>query len=129
MVTNNPVGYCPNCREQVLLTRKDIDWCLAIILLIFTAGIGFVIYLLYYYSQSENRCIHCGTVIENRLQSPYTQTTDELPYQHTPEEFQYERVEEKQVQEIETEVPRFCPFCGDKLKGGARFCANCGSKL
>jgi DNA-directed RNA polymerase subunit RPC12/RpoP len=129
MTTKNPTGYCPNCQERVLLTRKDIDWCLAIILLIFTAGIGFVIYLIYYYSQSEDRCIHCGTIIHERIQSPYSKRTEELEYQNTPEEFRYERREIRQVQEVETTATKFCPFCGEKLKGGARFCANCGSKL
>ena len=84
MTTTNPTGYCPRCQQNVLLKREEIDTCLAIILLIFTAGIGLLIYLAIYYSKAEDRCIHCGAKI-TALQSPspYTYQT-QAPAQQLP---------------------------------------------
>ena len=48
MTTTNPSGWCPRCQQNVLLTREEIDTCLAVVLLIFTAGIGLLIYLAIY---------------------------------------------------------------------------------
>ena len=31
--------------------------------------------------------------------------------------------------EARTEKDKFCPNCGEKMSGGARFCMGCGAKL
>jgi len=31
--------------------------------------------------------------------------------------------------EAKTEKDKFCPNCGEKMSGGARFCMGCGAKL
>ena len=73
MPTSNPTGFCPRCNQNVLLTRKDFDTCLAIILLIFTAGIGLIIYLAVYHSKPEDKCVHCGTqIILSQSQKSYS---------------------------------------------------------
>ena len=129
MTTTNPTGYCPHCQQSVLLTREDIDICLAIILLIFTAGIGLIIYLVIYYNRAEDRCVHCGTRInvfqtekineisfqqQNQV-NPYIYQTDST---HTPPIL-------KEVNEI-----FYCVFCGEKLENSnIKFCPKCGSKI
>ena len=123
MTTKNPTGFCPRCNQQVLLTRKDFDTCLAIILLIFT-GIGFFIYLAVYYSRKEDRCTHCGTEIntsqdrESYVYQPQaqTQTTALTPLSGISEE-------------IKGEMPNYCALCGEKLEAGIKFCPNCGSEI
>ncbi|MHA2393974.1 MAG: zinc-ribbon domain-containing protein [Promethearchaeota archaeon] len=115
MPTSNPTGFCPRCDQQVLLTRKDFDTCLAIVLLIFT-GIGFFIYLGYYYSKKEDRCVHCGTQIE--ISKPQKLIQSSL--YSTPGNIS---------EELKGELPNFCAFCGEKLSAGLKFCPNCGSKV
>jgi ribosomal protein S27AE len=121
MTTNNPTGFCPRCNRQVLLTRKDFDTCLAIILLIFTV-IGFFIYLAVYYSRKEDRCIHCGTQINiSQSQKSYAfQPQNQSSISINQENFS---------SEIRGELPKYCSLCGEKLEVGIKFCPNCGSKL
>ena len=52
-------GYCGHCQQQVSAKREEIDICLAIILAIFTVGIGLAIYLAIWHSKPINRCVHC----------------------------------------------------------------------
>ena len=124
MTTTNPTGYCPRCKQDVLLKREDIDTCLAIILLIFTAGIGLLIYLAIYYSKAEDRCIHCGAKITTfQTPSPYTYQTQpqpQPPLYSTPV---------NTSEEITGSRTNFCALCGEKLDPGIRFCPNCGSKI
>jgi hypothetical protein len=125
MTTRNPVAYCPNCKQNVLLVREDINWPLAIILLCFTVGIGLVIYLIIYYSQVEDRCIHCHTqVIAKTAQyapSPVLNTpSSQNPYQTANQNYQHS---------VKTKI-LYCPFCGEPLRDNkAQFCSNCGSKV
>ncbi|MHA2010296.1 MAG: hypothetical protein ACXABO_20905 [Promethearchaeota archaeon] len=124
MSTKNPTGFCPRCQQQVLLTRKEFDTCLAIILLIFT-GIGFLIYLAVYYGKKEDRCVHCGTQIT------ISQTQVPNAYQ-TPQEIQQSSysVTRSESEESALTAPKFCAFCGEKLEPSSiKFCPNCGGKL
>ncbi len=124
MTTKNPTGFCPRCNQEVLLTREDIDVCLAIILLIFTAGIGLIIYLVIYYSRVEDRCVHCGTKITTlKTTSPYT-------YQFQPQTQQQSYSTPVNVSgENIGSSHNFCALCGEKLDIGIKFCPNCGSKI
>jgi hypothetical protein len=124
MSSSTPIGYCPNCQQNVLLKRKDIDVCLAIILLLFTAGIGLLIYLIIYYSTEKNRCIHCGTVITAPLDQS-VQYSEKLPY--IQKEIQKEG---SPVEIITGEQAYFCPLCGEALdERDPSYCPNCGSKI
>jgi len=121
----NPVGYCPNCKQNVLLVREDINWPLAIILLFFTAGIGLIIYLIIYYNQAEDHCVHCHTQIAVSG-IPYTPspTSNTLGSQNRTQDSNqnYQQPEKTQI--------RYCPFCGEPLRDNkAQFCSNCGSKV
>ncbi len=117
MTTKNPTGYCPHCKQNVLLVREDINILLAIILLCFTCGIGLIIYLIIYYSQKEDRCIHCNTQITS-LPDQYSQTI-------LPNQTQY-----REVETISGETANYCPLCGEKLDNQTQnFCPHCGSKI
>lgn len=115
MPTSNPTGFCPRCNQHVLLTRKDFDTCLAIVLLIFT-GIGFFIYIGVYYSKKEDRCVHCGTQITiSPSQAQIQSSLKPNPVASS--------------KEIRGELPNYCAFCGEKLEVGSKFCPNCGSNI
>jgi hypothetical protein len=34
-----------------------------------------------------------------------------------------------EVKETEPKKEKFCPYCGEKLRSGAEFCGNCGTRL
>ncbi len=146
MTTLNPTGYCPNCKQQVLLRREPIDVCLAIILALFTAGIGLIIYLIIWYSKPENRCVHCNAICQIQAlpggqpvqaqqqlsQQPQRQIGYESPYkvQRQPEPqpaSQYKPVQE--ITQGEKFQPRYCALCGEKLESDQKFCPNCGSEI
>ena len=124
MTTTNPSGYCPRCQQNVLLTREEIDTCLAIVLLIFTAGIGLIIYLAIYYSKPEEYCIHCHTKV-TAFQTPTPYTYQSQPQIQQPSYSTPVNVSE----EISSDRPNFCALCGEKLEAGAKFCQNCGSQI
>ena len=124
MTTTNPTGWCPRCQQNVLLKREEIDTCLAIVLLIFTIGIGLIIYLAIYYSRPEENCVHCGAKITTpQPPSPYT-------YQSQPQVQQSSYSTPVSVSEEVTGAgANFCALCGEKLDVGAKFCQNCGSQI
>jgi len=126
MPTVNPTGFCPRCNQNVLLTRPRIDTCLAIILLIFTAGIGLIIYMIWYYSKAEDTCVHCGTKIT------VSQPQSQFAYQSQPQSLQgrYTAAAPVRVtEEITGDIPNFCALCGEKIEAGVKYCPNCGSKV
>jgi DNA-directed RNA polymerase subunit RPC12/RpoP len=120
----NETSYCPRCQQKVLLTREKIDICLAVILLIFTGGIGLIIYLAIRYNKPKQHCIHCGTkVTAFQNLTPYTY--------HSQAQIQNSSnvVPLKTSDEILGAKPNFCAFCGEKIEIGTNFCQNCGSKI
>jgi len=120
MTTSSPTGFCSRCNQRVLLTRKDFDTCLAILLLIFTV-IGFFIYLAVYYKRKEDRCTHCGTEIS--ISQSYT---------FQPQNQNHSSISPNQGNfpgEIRGILPNYCSLCGEKLEAGIKFCPNCGSIL
>ena len=119
--------YCPRCEQNVLTVREDIDICLVLILAIFTAGIGLLIYLVYYYSQDENRCIHCHSIckIQRTGQEISLTTPVANPYRHSE---QAQQVQLVQVVNDKDEGLKYCSNCGVKLnRQGISFCPFCGS--
>jgi len=132
MPTLNPTGYCYHCKQNVLLAREDIDVCLALILLIFTAGIGLIIYMVYYYNKEEVRCVHCGatcsqTTCSQTFNRSETQVKPQVSSQPQPQE---KILQEQKVIDNKKADINFCPFCGDNFdQEGVKFCPNCGSKV
>ena len=113
-------GYCPHCQQNVLMAREEMNVVLAIILLCCT-GIGFFIYLIFYYSKPKNRCIHCGSYCQATLPNKSSQTVLQLRNQPQSNSMNAKTLG-KQL--------KFCPLCGNKLvEGNQNFCQSCGSKL
>ena len=123
MSSSTPIGYCEYCKQNVLLTRQEIDTWLAIILLIFTAGIGLIIYLIIYYMRPRNRCIHCGTEGHSFLEHQ-TATAKQVSYQ------QQGKTEVFPIEIVEGGKANYCPLCGADLdEKKQNFCPSCGSKI
>ena len=123
----NQTGYCYHCKQQVLLKREDIDMCLAIILLFFTAGIGLLIYLAIYYGKEEKRCVHCGATCSQTFERSGSQITPQISPQP---QYQEKSLPPRETISPETKEVNFCPFCGDSFdQQGVKFCPNCGSKV
>ena len=118
----NQIGYCTHCKQKVLLKREDIDVCLAIILLLFTAGIGLVIYLIIYYSKPLNRCVHC-----NNITSPPLSELNTSKLSHNQEVLDSNSVP---LNYHKKESIRYCAYCGEPIKSvNTQYCAHCGSKI
>ncbi len=119
-------GFCPSCNKQVLLKREDIDICLAVILLIFTVGIGLILYLVFYYNKQEDRCNICGIKITSS-QSPGLYGYDNQPRNQYASISTITQPTEEFLEELD--IPRFCPLCGEKIVYGIFYCPKCGSKI
>jgi hypothetical protein len=121
MTSKNPVGYCPYCKMKVSLKREGINIPLAILLGIFTGGIGLLIYLAIYYNRAEDRCINCRNRIFP-LQTPVNSSTYQTQSKLT--------ATTGKVEEVRGEKLFYCSFCGEKLdERNLEFCPNCGGKV
>lgn len=120
--------YCPNCKMNVLTVREDINICLLIILGIFTAFIGPLIYLAIYYDKEPNRCVHCKSICQ-----PISNIQNDSVLYSKPSQI-------NKYQELETNTEnngkvaaesKFCSNCGVKIgeREGLKFCAFCGTKI
>ena len=120
--------YCPNCKMNVLTVREDIDICLIIILCIFTAGIGVLIYLAIYYEKEPNRCVHCKSICQPISNIQYDSVLNSKPSQINKYQEAGNYVENNAHIAVES---TFCPNCGVKIgdREGLKFCAFCGAKI
>ena len=120
--------YCPSCKMNVLTVREDLDICVIIILAIFTAGIGVLIYLAIYYDKEPNRCVHCKSICH-----PISNIQNAGDLNSKPSQI-------NKYQELETNIEqngkipedsKFCSNCGVKIgeREGLKFCAFCGTKI
>lgn len=118
--------YCPNCKKNVLTVREDINICLIILLGIFTAFIGPLIYLAIYYEKEPNRCAHCKSICQ--------------PISNMQNDSALKPAQINKYQEVETNIENngnvaadseFCSNCGVKIgkREGLKFCAFCGTKI
>ncbi|MBD3196017.1 MAG: zinc-ribbon domain-containing protein [Candidatus Lokiarchaeota archaeon] len=126
-------GYCLHCQEVSTAKREDIDICLAIILFLFTAGIGLIIYLGVYYSKPKNRCIHCSSILQpttlstTSLQND-TKKTSERKKNPFKKSSPQERTSET-TEVVQGGTQKFCPYCGESVDSETKFCSNCGSQV
>ena len=120
--------YCPNCKMNVLTVREDIDICLLIILAIFTACIGPLIYLAIYYDKEPNRCVHCKSICQ-----PISNNQNESVLNIKPSQINnYQEAENSEKINAHIAVEsKFCSNCGVKIgeREGLKFCAFCGTKI
>jgi len=129
-------GYCPHCEKIVKTKREDFDVCLAIILAIFTGGIGLIIYLIIWYNKEENRCVHCGSIIQP-MESKYKQTNHQeekqknIPPFQNPHRITSSNIRKSSIEPdiITGEESKFCPYCGEIIDIETQFCPNCGSEI
>lgn len=134
-------GYCNHCQQHVLAKREDINILLAIILAIFTAIIGLLIYMSIWKSKPENRCVHCNSIISPPTEAGIPSSESQFSYDNPiiPENpytniYIDESIEEGESEEEGSEVmtrgrSEFCSLCGEKIELGVRFCPSCGNKI
>lgn len=128
MSTRNVLGYCPSCKQNVLLVREAINWPLAIILLIFTGGIGLIVYGIIYYNKVPSRCIHCHSQIALVSTSRVQSSNQIQPISRLGQESDINAVDP--VEDNKTLQQNICSFCGEALfNKEAKFCAHCGTKV
>ena len=128
MSTRNAAGYCPYCKQNVLLVRESANWPLVIILLIFTAGIGLIIYGIIYFNKAPNRCIHCHTQIALTSTSSVQSSNQIQSITRLGQKSDNNAVDS--VEDIKSIQQNFCSFCGELLLNKkAKFCAHCGTKV
>lgn len=122
--------YCPNCQAEVYTKREDIDWFLLVILAIFTAGFGVLIYLAIYFDKPENRCVHCNTIcVASHEYKTYKAAINHNASPEYPVNQKSGLMEQKPVETIQ--MGKYCPSCGAKLDERIKvnFCAYCGFDL
>ncbi|MBD3196015.1 MAG: zinc-ribbon domain-containing protein [Candidatus Lokiarchaeota archaeon] len=128
--------YCPKCMKEVNTKREDLDWFLLIILAVFTAGFGVIIYLFIYFDKPENRCMHCNSICEpakfiqvnnSNYQKPISSTSN--PYQ-VKEDSSNSNKPSEDKDKSESQL-NYCPSCGSKLSERleVNFCPYCGFSL
>ena len=113
--------YCEKCQTNVLTKREDLDIGIVILLFIFTAGFGIIIYLIVYYDKEPNRCIHCNSICKPML----------IESQNNKTVVQVEDKSEKMQNYVSintiNERSKFCYNCGTELDERERkFCPFCG---
>jgi len=120
--------YCPNCKMNVLTVREDLDICLIIILGIFTAGIGILIYLAIYYEKEQNRCVHCKSICHPISKIQHTGDFNSKPSNIN----KYKKVDNPiDIGTSSVTDSNFCSNCGVKIgeREGLKYCAFCGTKI
>ena len=128
MSTRNVVGYCPNCKQNVLLVKEAPNWPLMIFLLIFTGGIGLIIYGIVYYNNTPSRCIHCRSSITLTKASSVQSSTEIKNITHLGQESQTNVVNSENENKVLHQ--KFCSYCGEPLLNKkAEYCAHCGTKV
>lgn len=123
------VGYCPNCRSNVFTTRKDINIGICILLIIFTCGIGLLLYLIYYYMQEPISCVHCKSIC--RPQVSHVQAVPRVQVS-APNQQQVTHFSEiKKDEPVQINKTNFCHKCGVRLgdREDIKFCALCGANI
>ena len=118
--------FCPKCNTNVYTKKNDFNIGLAIILAIFTGGIGLLIYVAVYLDKEHKpRCIHCDSVCYDKKEN--IQSISNYQVVSTSNQVQnQELIVESQKTE---ENAKFCYNCGSELdrNENAKFCAFCGS--
>ncbi len=134
MSKTEEIMYCPNCKRNVLATRENFRVGLAIILAIFTGGIGLLIYLAIYLDKPRVYCIHCRTECEIRQTEEqrttnytYPSSTYQVVSQAPQKQLMIVPVEKKNIVETKT---TFCHNCGTELSDRAgQYCYLCGASI
>ncbi|NVM17869.1 MAG: hypothetical protein HWN80_09140 [Candidatus Lokiarchaeota archaeon] len=128
MSTKNTVGFCPYCKQNVLMVKEAVNWALVIILIIFTGGIGLIVYGIIYYNKAPSRCIHCRSQIT--LASTISAQSSNQIQTNTPLGYESDNNADDSMVNNKTLQQNFCSFCGEPLLNKeAKFCAHCGTNV
>jgi hypothetical protein len=113
---------------NVLTKKEDFRVGLAIILIIFTGGLGLLIYAAIYLDKEKNRCVHCNSVCNYQLVSAQSNTNYQVISSSNQVSSQKGVVQTTQL--IEGEA-KYCFSCGVELdhSSDAKFCGFCGTKI
>jgi hypothetical protein len=98
-----------------------MDVGLAIFLFCCTGGIGFIIYLVIYFGQPEDRCVFCSQQTVPYSNQEVTFTPSNLYGQPQPSNPSSAGSPDPQV--------NYCPNCGANITEETKFCEICGSEL
>jgi len=119
--------YCPNCKTNVLTTREDFRIGLAIILAIFTGGLGLLIYLAIYLDKQQIFCIHCKSECQIRQEDNQLISNYQVINSSNQSQLMLQPIEKQVTIEDKS---KFCYNCGTKLsERQAKFCPLCGSNI
>jgi len=119
------IMYCSKCNMNVETRKEDFNVVLAVILAIFTGGLGLLIYVAIYMEKAY-RCIHCNSVCKSRNMRNQTVSNYQLNG--------YSNQKQYQATVVETQIAavkgKFCYNCGTELdqRESANFCPLCGSQ-
>ncbi|KKK41817.1 hypothetical protein LCGC14_0496340 [marine sediment metagenome] len=118
------IMYCSQCKRNVETTIKDINIVLAVLLAIFTGGIGLLIYVAIYL-EKKHKCIHCNSVCKAKTMTNHPVSNYQLISLSNQNQYQ-ETVVGTQLTAIKG---KFCYNCGTELdvREVANFCPLCGS--
>ncbi len=120
--------YCQKCKMNVYTKPNDFNIGLAIILAIFTGGIGLLIYVAVYLDKSHKpRCIHCDSICYERKENNQPSSNYQVISASNQPENQKIIIEPQQIEE----KSKFCFNCGSELdiSANAKFCALCGTSI
>jgi hypothetical protein len=109
------MGYCPNCKKNVLKKRESFSYLLAFLLAL--TGIGLVIYILYYIDKKPKYCVYCDTLCEPvRLESNLKES---------------QKVEFNDSKLLINNKAKFCFNCGIEIdyRSDTKFCHLCGYNI
>ena len=118
------IMYCSQCKKNVETKKEDINIALAIVLAIFTGGIGLLIYVAIYL-EKRYKCIHCNSVCKVKTVTNYPVSNYQLVGYSNQTHYQKAVVVGTQVAAIRR---KFCYNCGTELdqRETAKFCPLCG---
>ncbi|MFW9902199.1 MAG: hypothetical protein ACFFDY_13115 [Candidatus Thorarchaeota archaeon] len=120
--------YCPKCNMNVYTKKNEFNIGLAIILAIFTGGLGLLIYVAIYLDREHKpRCIHCDSVCYEQKELEQQSSN----YQLISSSQQPEHLQTIKKSDHIEEKAHFCYNCGTELSqnDNAKFCALCGSSI
>ena len=120
--------YCPKCKMNVETKKEDFRVGLAIILVIFTGGLGLLIYAAIYLDKAKNRCLHCNSVCSAQLVNNQSNSNYQLI--SNSNQITSQKAVAQTVQLIEGPV-KYCFSCGVELdqREDAKFCRFCGTNI
>ncbi|KKK40418.1 hypothetical protein LCGC14_0549900 [marine sediment metagenome] len=119
------IMYCSKCNMNVETKKKDFNIVLAVILAIFTGGLGLLIYVAIYMEKAY-KCIHCNSVCKTKNMRNQPVSNYQLNGYSNQTQYQKAIVVETQVAAVRG---KFCYNCGTELdqRETANFCPLCGS--